>query len=412
MKEREYRLIKPKDRNIQVIFNDFPAKRYSTGTRDEYEAHQWAVEWLSHRGRGGSVPYFKDFAKKFFTRTNDATAFRNRDRARGVERSDNYYIQRQHNTDNYLVPFFGNMRLDAITSLEIEDFLYQLKGKRQEELSSAYKLSLVDTLSLIIRQACQLHIIDYNPCSKDYLALPVRKPVREIRALTKYERETLFPIVYTGGAVDVLASADRRVEVWDGVFFAAYFSVMLSTGFRPGEVKGIQGSDLYIVGDKTIVDISHSVPSCSRTLVERVKTSNSGYKTRTGYIDPVSAELIRRLQKERCLPEDGPLFIWLHNYVAVSTANDRFKTTCLSLGLEDAARLPQYCIRHTFGTLNKGTIPESVLADLMGHAGGHMQETYDNRDKMQRIAQVAAQSGSINQDKAAPLIRGFFEKEA
>ena len=410
---RQYRLLRPKDRNIQVVFEDFPCKKYSTGTRDELEAHQWAQQWLDRRGKSGQAPYFKDFAKDFFTRTDDSTAFKVRDQIRGVQRNFRYYSDHQSHTDHYLIPYFGNMKMNAITSVEIEDFLYTVRGKQGQELSSRYRLSILDSLSLIIRQACQLHILEHNPCSRDYLALPVRKPVREVRALSRYERDTLFPVCYKmeGGekVVDVAETVDKRIEVWESLFFAAYFSVMLSTGFRPGEVRGIQCNDLYIVGSKTVVDISHSVPSNTTELIERVKTSNSGYKTRTGYIDPVAAELIKRLIKERCLRMDGPLFILQKDYVGVNTANLYLKATCKRMGLNEAAKLSQYCIRHTFGTVNKGNIPEAILAELMGHAGGHMLETYDNRDKMQRIAQVGAQSGNINKDTQSQLIQQFTD---
>ena len=385
--DSEYRFIRPKGRPIQVVFKNFSTKRYSTGTTDMLEAVEWAVNFMKTRGWSQTAPTLKEYAEYFFVgKDGTDSELRLRERSLGREHKDYYYKAHQRAVSNYLIPTLGAYRLNAITPPLIEMTIRDLKGVRNE-LTGQTKQAVYMTLRIIMTDAYRLGIIASNPASGDVVKLPAAKPVREVRALTAYEQSRLFPL-----------NADRRIGIYGGLMWATYFSIMYSTGFRPGEVRGMEVSDLVLCPRGVVVDISHSVPSTTDEREERVKTTGSGFSTRTGVLDPIATELVKRLIVADNLGPTSPLFRRKSNrakYITLGQANAKFRRACENEELVAAARLPQYCIRHTFGTDHKGVLGDETLADLMGHAGGKMLDTYDNRDKAQRVAQADAERDKI-----------------
>lgn len=400
--ESEYRFIRPTGRPIQVVFPNLSTKRYSTGTTNMVEAVEWAVNFMRERGWEKGSPTFEEYARYFFVGKDGADSeYRLRDRSLGREHGDYYYAIRQRKINNYLLPSLGKYRLNAITPPLIEMTIRDLKGVKGP-MSGQSKKDAYCVLKLIMTDAYRKGIISSNPASADLVKLPATAPVRAVRALTIYEQSVLFPL-----------SADRRVEIFGSIFWAAYFSIMYSTGFRPGEVRGIEVSDLVSCTRGVVVDISHSVPSTTDRREERVKTTGTGFSTRTGVLDPVATELVKRLVVGDGLTADDPLFLKHSNrakYISDFQGNSHFRKACRTAGLTDAAGLTQYCIRHTFGTMHKGALGDETLADLMGHVGGKMLETYDNRDKAQRVALADRERDRITARAQESITESFYDK--
>lgn len=399
--DKPYRFIRAKGRPIQVIFQDIPGKRFSAGTTDMYEAVLWAEKFRRERGWRSESPTFREFADDFFYRDSSPNDIRVRDIALGRERKDYYYRRRQKILDTYLIPVLGSYKLSAITPPLIEMTILSLDGVRHE-LSGQSKRAIYAVLKIVMNDAYRLGLIDHNPACKDLVKLPADTPVKTIRALTPYEQSKLFPL-----------DADCRIAVYGSLLWATYFSIMYSTGFRPGEVRGIEVSDLVSCPRGVVVDISHSVPCTTDEREDRVKTTGRGFSTRTGVLDPITEELVIRLIREKHLGPRDPLFVKCsnkHRYISQWQGNKYFRSACHQLGLTDAEELTQYCIRHTFGTEHKGALGDEVLADLMGHAGGKMLDTYDNRDKAQRVSLADAERDKIVARKSESLTVPLYEK--
>ena len=392
---KPYRFIVHKNRAIEVIFDSAPSKRVSTGTRDMLEAVLFAEKRMQSEGRGNGSTLFRTFAENFFNRT-DEDSFRARLERQDKARKDSSYKGHQIRLDKYVIPYFGDYRIDSITSLMCEKFVEQLP----KTLSGAYRCSIYYTLRYVLLDAERHGLIARCPADGDLVGLPKKTPVKTVRALTSYEQSLLFPL-----------DADKRIGLYGGLIYATYFSIMYSTGFRPGEVKGIQVGDLWVGSRGVCVDVTHSVPSDTNMLEDRVKTTGKGFSARTGVLDDIAVELLSRLIRQKQLGPQSPIFrVRQESYICVRTCNLHWRAACTSLGLDEAAKMTEYCIRHTFGTERKGVIDDKTLADYMGHSGGVMLSTYDNRERDQRLAQADAARDKLTSVKPTPIAQPFYEK--
>ena len=260
---KPYRLVEAEGRSIQCIFAHIPGKRFSTGTRDRDEAVQWALDFLRNDGRAADgVPTLEEFAKDFFLR-KDPDSIWARFSAFDRGRNPTWASQRQGRLENYILPKFGKYRIDAITPGAIENWMTSIKGVKTEDLANATKNDIVTTLKLILDDAVRKEYIVINPCTQITKFADKRKSER--RPLSIHEQEVLFP-----------NSSVQRVAIWGDLRWAVYFSVMYDTGFRPGEVGGLQMGDLYTTPKGMAVFSDREVESHSRKVLDRVKTSGKG----------------------------------------------------------------------------------------------------------------------------------------
>lgn len=392
--DKPYRFIVHKDRAIEVIFDAAPSKRVSTGTKDMLQAVLFAEKRMESLGRGSGSTLFRIFAEGFYTRT-DEDSFRARMERQDRPRKESSYEGHQQRLDKYIIPYFGSYRVDSITSLMIEKFVEQLP----KTLSSGYRVSIYYTLRYVLLDAERHGLIARCPADSDVVGLPKITNKKAVRALTSYEQSLLFPL-----------DADKRIGLYGGLLYATYFSIMYSTGFRPGEVRGIHVSDLWVGSRGVCVDVTHSVPSDTDKLEERVKTTGKGFSARTGVLDDITVDLLRRLIRQKSLGPQSPIFrVRKDSYVCIRTCNNHWRDACKSLGLDEAAKMTQYCLRHTFGTERKGVIDDKTLADYMGHSGGVMLSTYDNRERDQRLAQADAARDKLTAVKPTPIAQPFYD---
>ena len=68
----------------------------------------------------------------------------------------------------HILPYFGNMQLNKITSANIRDWQNNFKynATTNKELSTSYKNYVYVTLSTVFNFACKYHNLSVNPCSK------------------------------------------------------------------------------------------------------------------------------------------------------------------------------------------------------------------------------------------------------
>jgi integrase len=123
-------------------------------------------------------------------------------------------------TENQLLPFFGDKRLDEITEVEIEKWLngFAERGLSNGTANNAYKM-----LSVMLGYACKQKIIRSNPCR---LVEKLKSDEREIKILTPGEVKRLF--------------SARWSDVWDDYTCYVVNKVAACTGMRIGEILGLR----------------------------------------------------------------------------------------------------------------------------------------------------------------------------
>ncbi|MDC7245076.1 MAG: hypothetical protein PQJ47_04100, partial [Sphaerochaetaceae bacterium] len=252
---KEYRLTQRKGRSVQVMYSGTD-RWISTGQKDVRTAELWAeankkVYILS----GGDAVKLKNFATDFWTRT-DPKSIRKRHERLKKTKTELYYVQMNGRVKNYINPALGHHRLTDITSGMVEDWFLSLKKLDGGEMADDTKNKCLDCLSLIFDEAERRGLCESNPCGK---VEKISVEHKECVPFSAEEMGILFP------ENDVEA-----VEVWGTLKWTCFFHIMRSTGFRPGEIAGLQRSDFYpeLAGIYT----TSSVNSYERKIVERIKT--------------------------------------------------------------------------------------------------------------------------------------------
>ena len=386
--DKPYRFICRADRNIQVVFKHLPGKLVSAGTRDISEAVRFAEDFLESNGMSNKkTPALGEFAKDFFMRT-DSLSIRSRRAAFGKTVSEKWYKYNQGILDNYIIPAFGEYQINAITPLAIENWIISINKKSGSALASASKNKILHALNLVLTEAIRLGYMSSNPLDISYKPKIVTENPR--RALTLHEQRMLFP-----------ENKEQRKAVWKSTLWAAYFSIMYDTGFRPGEVAGLRVCDVYRTPGGMGVYTSHTINSYEKKAVERVKTSGKGMENRVGLLSDISEALVLELIAEKDLKDNDWLFERTKRndnvrFIYIKTANMHLKRTCKELGLDES--ITQYYIRHTYATYRRGNMDETTLALSMGHSNG-VRSDYDHRTASILLAQLEKARDDIFSDK-------------
>ena len=386
--KKEFRLIHHRNRCISVEFAQLPGKRISTGTYDDIDAIVFAKSFIKEGKLACLIdgeakkeaPTMGDYAKDFFTRT-DCDSIRYYDVCHDKKLSAYCYKQRQDLLDNYIIPHYKNVKLANMTTQEIDRWIVSLKGKVVKNLATGTKNKILTTLKIILDHAVYQGILVHNPAAN--VKAFTERVKHERRALTKEELDILFP-----------PTAEERIGIWGSLLWAVYFSILLDTGMRPGECAGISPSSVFYTENGMAIATTQSISCVTHDVQKRVKTTGHGYDQRVGLLSPVTADLIKRYireNKERIkkAPREEP-FLQMDDYrakrkyITVDTSNKRWKETLEQFGIPICT---QYCLRHTFLTMHRGTIEESILALSMGHVKLRDKD-YNHQDASMLISQL------------------------
>lgn len=369
-----YRLRSRKGRNFEVSFNNMPGVWTSTGTRNLKDAMEYAGRCArSNRlvSRNGS-PTLGEYAKDFFSRTDDAS-IRSRNGFFGKERSEGYYIFCQGRLENYILPRFGRQRIDTITDMEIERWYSSLSSARNgKPLAPATKVKILYTLDAVMEAARRDGVVESNPCRT--VEKLTEKTVNPRRPFTLNEIRIMFP-----------NDQDECIRIWGSLKWACYFSVMVDTGFRAGEVAALTRDNL--VGNGLFS--TSSVDSIAKTIKNSIKTSHRGQSYKTGTLSTFTLTLLERYMDE--MPDGQELFFPNDHggLLDPATSNKHLKIVLNRLGIPVMGRT-QHCIRHFFNTYMLNNLSKDMDTDdvreLMAHTG--YRPEYDHRSPLDIVTRL------------------------
>lgn len=337
-----------------VEYLDKDGKWKSSGKRSKSEAMSWFYAGKDTKGQTLS-----EFADEMFT---------------CKEPGSYYYLCQQTNTHThqewwdsnygrylvYIRPRFGNMPLEDIKPPAIQDWYIGLKGKNVKELAPATKKKIINCLSAIFEYAIFREIVDENPCRK---IIKIKERNKGRKPYTEEELLMMFP-----------EKMDKIHEVWGSLKWACFYLIMRDTGWRPGEIAGLELSGYY--PEHKGIYTRQSIDSYSKEIQKSVKTSNCGYDYKVGLLSDFTCRALNiYIQNYRI--KEGLLFMSDKGTLITSyAARALFRRRMAMLGIDTKGR-PPYAIRTTFMTTAANIFSEDKVMELMGHR--QWRACYDQR---------------------------------
>ena len=237
---------------------------------------------------------------------------------------------------SYLLPAFGERRLEDITTHEIERWRTQLEGRRKP-LSNATRNRILVLLHTVLARACRVWGLPLNPASS-----VERHAVRMSGDIEVFSPEEVWALVRAAGG-----------EQDGAIFLTAAF-----TGLRRGELLALRWRDLDFAGCALRVRASYAGGAL---------TSPKSGKVRSVPLAPEVAEALARLAgREWFTGEDDLVFPGeTGDYLDGSALRRRYNLALRRAGLRP---LRFHDLRHTFGTRVIAKVDIRRVQEWMGHA--------------------------------------------
>jgi integrase len=332
-----------RDRNRERHRESYPTKREA---QEQLDAKRTAVrkgEYVAPK----EIPAFKTMAELWFN-SKKVNAGKNK---RPVKETtlDHW----KNHIDSYLVPAFGDYRLDQIESEAIER--QRLSWRDENKLAPITVNKLLTTMTAIFNEAMRR-----NKCKQNPAATAQRLGVGSIEAGEKENEQVRPEEVYNADELNRLIQAAEL-----GLFKTLIFTVAM-TGIRHGEALGLQWGDLDLTAGKITI---------RRTWPDKWRDDEPIFyvpKSKHGVREiPIPAEFVQALKRWKL---SCPISKW-DLVFPKKDGNPHDRSTILRSGLYPAIRraevkkLDMHALRHTFASLllSQGT-PITEVSSYLGHA--------------------------------------------
>jgi integrase len=230
-----------------------------------------------------------------------------------------------------LLPAFGGLQLDAITTAMIERWIGSL------ELSASTRTKAIVLLHGIFRRAKKIWGLSVNP-----VADVEKPPLRRSGDIDVFSPEEVYALVRAAASEQDAA-----------IFLTAAF-----TGLRRGELLAVCWRDVDFAGSTIRVRGNYS---------EGVLTTPKSGKVRAVPMAPDVASALARLgDRENWVGDDDLVFVGTAgSYLDGSALRRRYDAALKRAGLR---QLRFHDLRHTFGTRMIGKADIRRVQEWMGHA--------------------------------------------
>lgn len=250
--------------------------------------------------------------------------------------------------ENYLIPYFGKIRISYITPQDVEEFkIYlsereSLKASKPGEkhfLSASTRAKIIRVLRAILRHPSIRQFIHMDP------TLGVRAPRQERR-----EHDYLN-----------ISEVNRLLEACSSPSEKALFGTACFAGLRQGEIIALTWGDIDIVSGTIYVRKTYDPK-------HREGTPKTEKGKRIVPIPPVLVELLKehKAKSKETKPDD--LVFTSKNGKHLNSNNLTQRTLANALQRAGIRKVDFQSLRHTFASLSieAGTDPKT-LQSLMGH---------------------------------------------
>lgn len=343
----------------QVIWNE-NERRWTLRVTRNGKTHKFTSREPGQKGKRAVIKAAREFSAHGTTR---ATVEDVRDEwlasiAARLGADSVPYSQAESLTRLYVLPRLGNWQITDVKLRDWQDCINLAKPcKGRGVLSKKYLSNLRAQINLLTRYAYEN---EYTEPLRGQLYIPSDHPV--------VGKEILNP-----------DQVRRMLEPSDCWYWSAW-CLMLLTGMRPGEVYGLK------VGDFDGVNITVRRAINARGKITQGKNKNA---RRTIPLHPIARKLITdTIERNEYLRTEWIFPGKSGGKCYPQTAAKEWRVFAKSRDLPGSP----YCLRHTFVSMVKNTMPESLLKSLVGHSAqmdtlgvyGHRMPG-DEREMLQAI---------------------------
>jgi len=266
---------------------------------------------------------------------------------------------------NYMIPYFGKMKMSQLGKKEIQDFIYSLE---ERNLSSGYIKNLFNLLQKSIKEAEEAGYLDLNITKN--IVLPKNKS-NSVKALSISEQHQLEKVAF-------------QLSECSATILALY------SGMRIGEISGLKWGDIDFEND--VIQIKRTVYRVTKSNQQNEKTTlieGSPKSQSSQRIIPLSKNLKNYLLEKKGVSTGEYVVAYKGKRVEPRTINYRFKTILKNACIKD---IHFHSLRHTFATrcLEQGADITS-LSRLLGHNSVKLTlDTYTDSMLENRRAVISA----------------------
>jgi len=330
----------------------------STGLTNKTAARNFCNK-LSREGnllpKQKDMPTFAEFAALFWD-WDKSEYLKERRKRRKLTQS--YADKNKKTVENILVPYFGKMKLDAITGKEIDTWLDYLISKKYKNSTAN---GFYGSLQTMLKWAVKKHIIECDPFNDVEKLLQEQK---EKKIITHDEFRALF-----GG--------DWK-KVWDNNFLMCTAHKLAGlTGIRGCEVLGLKGE--YVFDDHIYICAQYDDVYGYRET-----------KTKTKHNIPLTKEVIADLKNLMNVNGQGFVFSETGGDVPVNRnyLYHGLRKALQNIGISekeiDERGLNVHAWRHFLNTeLQKAGLTTQIVQAVTGHKTERMTEHYTHFDPME-----------------------------
>ena len=353
----KYRL--PSGRQVQRMLGPAWAERGRppAGYFTKRTAEDWLRETLDS-ARRGVTPGMVETGATFADAAEEYLRYAEQDRGCKPSTIRGYRSAIQA----HLLPVFGGMRIEDITTREIERWRSGMSGTRAaRELSNKTKNNLLVLMHAIFRRAVKLYGLPLNP-----VANVDRFRVRSSGDIQVFSPEEVWSLVRAA-----------RSEIDGAIFLTAAF-----TGLRRGEILALRWRDVDFAASTIRVRASYAAG--------KLTTPKSG-KVRAVPMAPEVASALARLdQRVRFVGEDEFVFAGESGVPLNGDAlSSRYEKALEVAGLR---RLRFHDLRHTFGTRMIREADIRRVQEWMGHADIQTTMKYLHYESRKEDAELVARA--------------------
>ena len=298
-----------------------------------------------------------------------------RQNAKGKSFSRTMAQERRSQLTNYILPKFGNKKLNSINAVEFENWVITLS------LANGTKNAIMHTLNIILREAKREGLIKNNPMDD---VEPLANNYKKRDAFNPDDIGRLFP-----------DNTEKLIEIWGSLYFVTLFYTMLTTGMRVGEITALQWKHVKLKPGAIII-------------AQAIKADYSIGKPKSNemrsVILPEKTIKLLTLWKSETICKDADDFVFhgmdmksVNKPINRSTVLHTFKKAVRTAGIDTEGRnLVVHSFRHTYNTIMRSILPEEGLHYMLGHKSRAMTDRYDQSTPEQKIDALLVHQDIIN----------------
>lgn len=282
--------------------------------------------------------------------------------------------------NKHILPYFGKMKLDKITSSDVQTFINSLSKKTINYVNAR------SIISRILQHGVLLQLIQHNPARDIVLPRKQKKDSDKVKFIEKDDLKKFLDYI-----------EKYKLRNYKTNFNYVLYKLLLATGLRIGEACALEWSDIDLINGTINIDKTYSKS------IRRLSTTKSKSGTRLISIDQATVNMLKlyQVRQRQLFHEVGgkapkvvfatPTRKYFHTFVR-QNALDR---ACIEAGIP---RFTFHAFRHTHASLllNAG-ISYKELQYRLGHSNIAMTlDVYSHLSKDKEKEAVSYFEKAIN----------------